>query len=145
MQPDPSDPTKLFCRRIPNPVSQEKESGPEESSRIPSPNQTGSDTTKPLSDVTGEAGQQGFETVNVLRVQIGGEEYLKVIKPDKNPHPVADDTAAVQKTPAPDLPKVSRRLASLKRCNDRQCTLPKAVSSRKGKPAKRDDMDGEGG
>ena len=140
---DPTDPTMLSCEIIPKSVRLENGAGQEASVKTPQPVQSRSGTETPSPDVSGDTGKPKYETVNVRKVQMGGKEFLEVLKPHGKPEPEAEETPLVQKT-QPDISEMRHRLSRLKKCNDKRCIISKTASSRQDKTAKRNDTVGEG-
>jgi hypothetical protein len=141
---DPKDPTMLSCQIIPRSGSPEKEADSGASPNIQQPDQSGSDTAKPSSDDPSDGEKGGYETVNVQRVQIDGQDFFKVLDPRSNPNPEADEIPVVQKGPN-DLKDTKERFRRLKKCNDRRCSVAKPPAENRDVPIKSDTTVEKGG
>lgn len=124
---DPTNPDMLSCEIIPNPVPTNKGLVPDASLKTPLPDQAGADAAKPSSGGSSDAKAPGYEKFTVLRCQNDGEEYLKILKPEEIPEPVAGGTPPIQKIP-PAVQGMGRRLGRLKKCNDPKCRVTKPAS-----------------
>ena len=142
---DLQDPTMLSCEIIPKSVPRAKGAGTEAALMTPQPDQSESDTVKPLSVVTGDNGKQGYEIVNVRKVRKDGKVFLEVLNPDGIDKTKAEDTLPNQKT-EPNLMEMKHRLARVNKCIDKSCVVSKFTSRRQNQPENRDGTeDGEGG
>jgi hypothetical protein len=134
---DPKDPTMLSCQIIPMSGSPGKKADSGASPNIQQPDQSGSDTAKPSSDGPSDGEQEGYETVNVQRVQIDGQDFFKVLDPSRNPNTGADEIPPVQKEPS-DLKDTKGRFRRLKKCNDKRCSVARPSAENRDTPIKRD-------
>ncbi len=145
-QPDPKDPSKLSCRIPRNLILSEKESAPEELSKTSSPDQSvpGSDAVQPFYDDLGNGEHGKYESVNVLRVQIDGQDFLKILGPRGNPKPEADEIPVVQQGSS-DLKDAKERFGRLNKCNDPRCSVASPLAEDRDVPIKRDTTVEKGG
>ncbi|MCX6686582.1 MAG: hypothetical protein NTV10_08130 [Methanoregula sp.] len=141
---DPKDPTMLSCEIIPNPVLTNKGRVPDASLKTSLPDQPGADAAKPSSDGPSDGEHGEYETVNVRRIQIDGQDFFKVLDPKGNPSSGVDEIPVVQKGPS-DLKDTKDRFRRLKKCNDQRCSVSRPFAENRDIPIKRDTTVEEGG
>jgi len=140
---DPTDPTMLRCEIIPKSIPRENDDDTDPSPSTQQPDQSGSDTAKPCSVGSSDVEQQEYETLNVLRMQIDGKDFLKVLDPRGNAEPAEKENKPTKKT-EPNLEEIGNRLSRLKKCNSKSCTIPRTTSLRQDRAVRRTDTDYEG-
>ncbi len=141
---DPNDPTLLSCQIIPKSGSPEKGADSATSPNTEQPDQFGSNTAKPSSDDHGDSEHVGYETVNVQRVQIDGQDFFKVLDSSGNPNPGTDDTSVIKTAPS-NIKDTKERFRRLKKCNDKRCSVARPSEENRDTPIKRDTTVEEGG
>ena len=85
-----------------------------------------------------------YETVNVRRVQIDGQDFFKVLDSTGNPNLRGDEIPVVQKEPS-DLKDTKERFRRLKKCNDPRCSVADPSAENQDTPIKRDTTVEKGG
>ena len=99
---------------------------------------------KPSSDDPGDGEHWGYETMNVKRVQIAGQDFFKVLDPSGDPNPGGDEIPVVQKGPS-DRKDTKERFRRLKICNDKRCSVAGLSAEDRDTPIKRDTTVEKGG
>jgi hypothetical protein len=140
-QVDPNDPNRLSCEILRKIAVSKKGAAPKALSTTPSPNQSESDTVKPSSDVTDDAKSEGYEMIEVLKLERDGKEYLEIIKSSAVPAPEVKETPIVSKA---ESNLAAHRLAQESKCDEKHCPVSRLALLRQNKPAKQDDTGGKG-
>ncbi len=141
---DPKDPTMLSCQIIPKSGSPEKGADSEASPNTTQPVHSMPETVKPSSDGSSDDVHGEYETVNVRRVQIDGQDFFKVLDSTGNPNLRGDEIPVVQKEPS-DLKDTKERFRRLKKCNDPRCSVADPSAENQDTPIKRDTTVEKGG
>jgi hypothetical protein len=134
---DPNDPTLLSCQILPKSGSPEKGTASEASPNTQQPDQSGPDPSKASSDNPSDGEHGKYETVNVRRVQIDGQDFFKVLDPIGDPNPGAEEIPVV-KQGLSNLKGVKERFRRLKKCNDPRCSVTRSSAENHDTPIKRD-------
>jgi len=134
---DPQDPTLLSCQILPKSGSPEKGADSETSPNTQQLDQSGSNTVVPSPDDSSDGGHGKYETVNVRRVQIDGQDFFKVLDSRGNPDTGAEEIPVVQEEPS-DLKDTKERFRRMKKCIDKRCSVARPLTENRDAPIKRD-------
>jgi hypothetical protein len=126
--PNPANPDMLSCQILPNPVPQKEDSAPIEASKTSLPDQPATEPVKPASDVSGDNGSPGYETLTVRKVKKGQKVFLEVLDPGEDPASQTEDSQRIQET-THDSARMQHRLAQSNKCNDKHCPVSRVIAS----------------